>query len=323
MLYRLWRLVRNSPKWLLIVAGLFVFIVLFQRVLLPSISKRTGEIFAEIFRFDLPFDVSVMLIAIATFVVWSAIKQNFADQADELDQVKRENAALVEEVDRLIEGYKTDNVTKIPNEMKLKSQIRGFLKEHPSRGFSLIYLDIDDFKKINRELGSAKANIILRALAWKLRSGIRREEEIYRDRSADIYRRFVGGDEFVLLQHGDEETCLFFMKRVYKELLPELSRELRERLSLHEEFQVHVSAGSYTFSPEEKRQFLRENADDLRPALYKIMSEAEELCQDAKNCKYEVSYVWNGLVAALGNESEKYDKFRAFFPPREPRQEKK
>lgn len=317
MIHDLWRQARNSPKWLLVVFALFVFVVLIQRILIPSISRQTENLLTNLLQFSLPFDISVIFLSIVTFLIWTAIALNFEDQADELDQLKRENVALREEVDRLVEGYKTDDITKIPNEMKLKSQIREFLAEHPSRGFSLIYLDVNAFKQINTRLGSAKANIILRALAWKLRHGIRREEEIFRDQSSDIYRRFVGGDEFILLIHGDEETCLYFVKRIYHELLPELSAELKDQLRLEDDFELTISAGSYTFSPSEKRQLLKEQPEDLRMALYKIMSNAERLCQSAKKSYYGTSYVWNGLVASLDQDEDQYAEFKALFPPRE------
>lgn len=313
-LNRVMRWLRNSPNWILVISGLFLFLVLFQRIILPSFSNRAEELLSRFLRFDLPFDISVVIFSIIIFIIWSSLKQNFADQADEVDQLKASNRALTEEVERLSKEYFRDDITKIPNEIKLNSVFRKFLEEHPYRGFSLIYFDVDSFKRLNSTLGTAKANIILRALAWKLRSGIRREEEIFRDQSSDLFRRFVGGDEFILLIHGDEQTCIFFMKRVLSEVLPELSAELREKLSLEDGFSLSISAGSYTYSPSEKRQLIAEDKGDLKDILYKIIADAERLCQSAKNNDYGVCYVWNGLVSALPEEPKRYEKFISFFP---------
>lgn len=311
--HKFWRGLRQSPNWLILLIGFFLFVILFQRVLLPSISKRAVEFFDYYIRFDLPFDVAVLLFAITVFIMWSAFRQSYADQTDELDQTKIENKSLRGEIERLVDGYKTDNVTKIPNEMRLESQIRDFLSDHPSRGFSLIYVDINGFKEINNAYGSSRANIILRGFAWKLRSGMRRDEQIYRNEYSDVYRRFVGGDEFVILIYGTEEDCVFFMKRIYNELMPELSLELREKIDLDSEFSLKISAGSCTFDPAAKRQILRDNPDELQSALQKIISNAEKYCQEAKSNKHNVSYVWNGLVASLENEPEKYATYRRFF----------
>lgn len=308
------RWLRNSPNWVLVISGLFLFVVLFQRIVLPSFSNRAEDLFSRFLRFDLPFDISVVIFSIIVFIIWSSLKQNFADQADEVDQLKASNRALTEEVERLSKEYFRDDITKIPNEIKLNSVFRDFLEEHPARGFSLIYLDVDSFKRLNSILGTAKANIILRALAWKLRSGIRREEEIFRDQSSDLFRRFVGGDEFILLIHGDEQSCIFFMKRVFSEVLPELSMELRERLNLQDDFSISISAGSYTYSASEKRQLVGEKNGNLKDVLYKLISDAERLCQNAKNNDYGVCYVWNGLASALHDGPQKYEKFISFFP---------
>ncbi|MEM6664354.1 MAG: GGDEF domain-containing protein [Pseudomonadota bacterium] len=261
----------------------------------------------------MPFDVSILVFAVAVFVMWSSFKQGYADQSDELDAAKKENKFLRDEIDRLVDGYKTDNVTKIPNEMRLDSQVADFLSEHPSRGFSLIYIDIDDFKKINNALGSSRANIVLRGFAWKIRSGMRRDEQIYRSEHSDIYRRFVGGDEFVILIYGSEQDCIFFMKRLFNDLMPELSAELREQLALDEEFSLTISAGSCTYDATAKRQILRENSHQPQRALQKIISDAEKYCQDAKTNKYNVSFVWNGLVASGENEPAQYSTYRKFF----------
>ena len=76
---------------------------------------------------------------------------------------------------------------------------------------SLIYLDLDDFKKINDERGHAAGDEILRAVASALRTSLR---------PTDLVAR-IGGDEFVvLLPHTDRPGAEAVVSRVRSELAP-------------------------------------------------------------------------------------------------------
>jgi diguanylate cyclase (GGDEF)-like protein len=64
--------------------------------------------------------------------------------------------------------------------------------QRSGEGFTLMLLDLDDFKLVNDTLGHAVGDEVLRLLAERLRSGLR---------SSDLVFRF-GGDEFVVVCDG-------------------------------------------------------------------------------------------------------------------------
>lgn len=84
-----------------------------------------------------------------------------------------------------------DSLTDLPNrnlfKLKLKEEFLRFLETKVP--FSIMYMDFDNFKQINDELGHDAGDEFLRELSSRLKSYIR---------SADIIAR-VGGDEFTVL----------------------------------------------------------------------------------------------------------------------------
>lgn len=83
-----------------------------------------------------------------------------------------------------------DSLTAIPNrrifEERLKTQI--LLKRRKDIQISLIFLDVDNFKKINDELGHQKGDLVLKRVANILNSNIR---------ESDLIARW-GGEEFII-----------------------------------------------------------------------------------------------------------------------------
>lgn len=61
-------------------------------------------------------------------------------------------------------------------------------KEKREKNFAILYLDMDDFKRINDELGHAKGDIVLQQFAERVKASLREQ---------DILAR-LGGDEFAI-----------------------------------------------------------------------------------------------------------------------------
>jgi diguanylate cyclase (GGDEF)-like protein len=83
---------------------------------------------------------------------------------------------------------------------------------HP---FTLAYLDLDDFKKLNDKFGHTIGDLVLRKLVNAARRNLRK---------ADIVAR-LGGDEFaLLLPETNQESALVVLSRIQRNLLEEMMR---------------------------------------------------------------------------------------------------
>ncbi|MBS0367061.1 MAG: EAL domain-containing protein [Proteobacteria bacterium] len=96
-----------------------------------------------------------------------------------------------------------DSLTGLPNREQSQRRLAGALQaaqEH-QRNLALLYLDLDNFKRVNDTLGHASGDELLRVVAERLRVGLRygREQEgtAGAARAGDIAR--LGGDEFLVL----------------------------------------------------------------------------------------------------------------------------
>jgi diguanylate cyclase (GGDEF)-like protein/PAS domain S-box-containing protein len=84
-----------------------------------------------------------------------------------------------------------DTLTGLPNRHKLDEQLTYLisLAKRSQNNFSLLFIDIDNFKDINDTLGHNTGDTLLVELAKRIRSELREEDTVAR----------LGGDEFILL----------------------------------------------------------------------------------------------------------------------------
>ena len=145
----------------------------------------------------------------------------------------------------------TDPLTKLYNrryfEKKCEEEIER--SKRTNRKFSIIMIDLDDFKKVNDTYGHNVGDKVLQALADVIKSRIRR---------IDIPARW-GGEEFViLLPETDVKGAVVVAEDIRKTMenlkLPELERP------------VTISLGVAEYSSEESVYKLIEKADLM---LYK------------------------------------------------------
>lgn len=90
-----------------------------------------------------------------------------------------------------------DALTGLPNRMVLHERMSEALAERGPRQFSALhFIDLDQFKQVNDTLGHSRGDLLLQAVAERLRSIVRK---------TDVVSRF-GGDEFVVLQSPIESS---------------------------------------------------------------------------------------------------------------------
>ena len=152
----------------------------------------------------------------------------------ELEQLNLEIEQKTKELEN-IAMY--DLLTGLPNRNMLNYQLRkAFLNVSRSDGqIAVLFLDLDDFKKVNDSHGHTDGDKLLIQAANRLRSSIRR---------VDMACRF-GGDEFVVvLGHIDNENDAVL---VAQEILEAFKEPIKIQNSL---FYVSTSIG-IAFAPEE------------------------------------------------------------------------
>lgn len=109
-----------------------------------------------------------------------------------------------------------DSLTGLPNRLLLKEHLDFSIKraKRHSQPFTLMYLDLDNFKYINDSFGHSEGDELLCFVAAFLQQSIREEDFVAR----------IGGDEFVLVFHelADSEDAGHLAKKLLDKLLKAL-----------------------------------------------------------------------------------------------------
>ena len=103
-----------------------------------------------------------------------------------------------------------DPLTNLPNRTLFQLHAEGLLLETGSVQFAILYIDIDEFKRINDSLGHLIGDEFLKGVADRLRQSVGPGDFIAR----------LGGDEFAILQHGvrRDEDVSALVDRIYQAL---------------------------------------------------------------------------------------------------------
>ena len=153
---------------------------------------------------------------------------------------------------RLSDEVSTDQLTQIANRRGLivAFEMERARSERTGRPLSIGLIDIDNFKRLNDDLGHSAGDEALKSLAGLIRNNLRPTDHVAR----------YGGEEFVVLL---PETAVEEGEKV----LTRLQRTLTGGLFMHKEQQVFVtfSAGVTLHRPEERIEDALERADQ---ALY-------------------------------------------------------
>jgi diguanylate cyclase (GGDEF)-like protein len=100
-----------------------------------------------------------------------------------------------------------DALTGLANRFHFREKIEAALTEvHNDKPIALHWLDLDNFKQINDTFGHPVGDALLKSVAHRLRTSVRRVDFLAR----------LGGDEFAIVQSGatSEAQCEFLARRV-------------------------------------------------------------------------------------------------------------
>jgi GGDEF domain-containing protein len=155
--------------------------------------------------------------------------------AAENDRLRREICALEEalrvaldDVEQLKALAYHDSLTGLPNRRSFTDRFRTMLSAGVKQEFAVLFVDIDDFKRINESLGHWGADELLRELAAALDGLIRTVDVLHPPvyvvgtpaPQSDCVLSRLGGDEFVILLPGvkDRATAGSIATRILQRL---------------------------------------------------------------------------------------------------------
>lgn len=155
----------------------------------------------------------------------------------ELDNANRQIAKQKAELESLQELAFVDFLTKVPNRRALEKRFEeeAYRAKRYSQHLSLAFIDIDRFKDLNDTHGHHIGDRVLRGLAMKMQSSIRK---------SDFLARY-GGEEFALLLPA---TKIRVANSVAEKLRKSLAQSIFRTDAL--EFQITVSIGVGELQPD-------------------------------------------------------------------------
>ena len=121
----------------------------------------------------------------------------------------RENAALLAVLDKSVVTLKRrevvlsfqashDSLTALANRTQLRRSVEAAIKAHPDRAFAMAFIDLDNFKTVNDQLGHEMGDALLVAVGERLLSCI--------EQGALLAR--LGGDEFAVFFEGPDAAAM-------------------------------------------------------------------------------------------------------------------
>lgn len=144
----------------------------------------------------------------------------------------------VKEVTKLEALAHTDDVTGIYNQRKMIRDLNLSIEKYKKycEEFSVLFIDIDHFKKVNDGYGHLVGTQLLKALGEKLSDTLRDSDHIYR----------YGGDEFVMIIPGVGSESA---KKIGQRLLDSVKKEtfIAESEDKKIDFNLSVSIGVANF----------------------------------------------------------------------------
>ncbi len=136
-------------------------------------------------------------------ILWAGVKQRMVIVRD----ISERKATL----ERIRFLALNDSLSGLPNRAALDEHLRALINAKPLAGFAVLFLDVDQLKRINDSLGHAAGDSLLKETADRLARLCAAENAL--DQDAWLSR--IGGDEFVLTLRNPEETTLeSFVSRI-------------------------------------------------------------------------------------------------------------
>lgn len=159
-----------------------------------SFTSLSGSIYTIATKRSLHKDVAGNLFLVGVIRDITERKKLEADLRRTAEELSRSNSELQESEKRLRHLANHDPLTGLPNRKLFNEKLQQLVEwgEETQQLFSLLFLDLDGFKPVNDTLGHDMGDILLKAVAQRIKNCLR---------SSDIVCR-LGGDEFTVMLPG-------------------------------------------------------------------------------------------------------------------------
>ncbi len=130
-----------------------------------------------------------------------------------INRVRWANLLVKEQTESLQYQASHDDLTQLLNKQALSNELESLIKKQSRQldnGFSLLFIDLDHFKKVNDTKGHLVGDKLLQQVAQRLQQTARHNDLIFR----------FGGDEFAVLLHNSfcQVTITMVAERILKRL---------------------------------------------------------------------------------------------------------
>jgi diguanylate cyclase (GGDEF)-like protein len=188
--------------------------------ILQVVAKAAGEVSERDQRYSKKFGTLTERLQVTTQLNdLSAIRQSLHESVSDIKtcvtEMAKDGRQSVEQLRAQLSTYETrleeveriaslDPLTCVANRRKVEAQLERRVKE--GRKFSVLYMDLNGFKRINDTFGHLAGDDLLKQFAGELRAAFR---------GTDLVGRW-GGDEFIVLVDGDFLQAQGYLGRVEK-----------------------------------------------------------------------------------------------------------
>jgi len=221
-------------------------------------DKQPGTLSSGVWQEDGKIEDRLALLAIATnfngedVIIIRMLQDEYTNRVDMLRKAREqllENRELASNLEIFKKKSRFDGLTKIYNRSTFMELLHDEIKRSLGTDYplSMLFLDIDDFKKINDTYGHSVGDVVLCNLGTLLTKTLRRNDTIAR----------YGGEEFVvIIPHESSDRAFTIGEKVCKRIASYTEEGLPP---------FTVSVGCTTFQPGESMESFIKRAD---AALY-------------------------------------------------------